>query len=342
MTLEKKDSNRIIETGFGFWNSKVLLTAVGFEVFTILGKKSMTGGELGKTLGFHPRGIWDFFDTLVALKFLSRIGDGENALYCNTEETAYFLDKNSPEYIGGILEMCNDRLYKFWGDLETTLKTGQAQNEVKHSQKCTFETLYADASLLEQFMSAMAGISRGNFTALTRKFDFSKYQTLCDLGGAKGILSCLVAKQYPSIECISFDLPAVEPIAKKFIATEGLSDRVKTAAGDFFNDPLPKVDVITMGMILHDWDLEKKKYLIKQAYEALTENGVLIAVENIIDDARRENAFGLMMSLNMLISFGDGFDFSGADFWLWCQEAGFKRYEVVHLSGACSAAIAYK
>jgi hypothetical protein len=137
-------------------------------------------------------------------------------------------------------------------------------------------------------------------------------------------------------------LPAVEPIASKAIAREGLSGRVQTASGDFFKDPLPKADVITMGMILHDWNLEKKKQLIKSAYAALPKGGAFIAVENLIDDQRRENAFGLLMSLNMLIEFGDAFDFSGADFWQWSKEAGFDRYEVLHLAGPCSAAIAYK
>ena len=134
------------------------------------------------------------------------------------------------------------------------------------------------------------------------------------------------------MKCISFDLPAVEPIARKTIAREGLSDRIQIAAGDFFPDPLPKADVITMGMILHDWNLEKKKHLIRAAYNALPQNGALIAVENIIDDERRENAFGLLMLLNMLIEFGDAFDFSGADFWGWCKEVGFKSYEVLHLA----------
>ena len=334
--------SRILDAGFGFWSSKVLLTAIELEVFTVLSGKSMTGEELGDKLGLHPRGIWDFFDTLVALRFLERNGNGREALYGNTAETAHYLDKNSPAYIGGIFEMCNARLYKFWNDLGPALKTGQAQNEIKHSQKPLFEVLYADLPRLEQFMGAMAGLSRGNFMALAEKFDFSKYRTLCDVGGATGLLSTLVAKRHPHIRCISFDLPTVEPIARKTIAREGFSDRIQTASGDFSSDPLPKADVITMGMILHDWNLEKKKHLIKAAYNALPENGAFIAVENIIDDERRENAFGLLMSLNMLIEFGDAFDFSGADFWNWCKEAGFKSYEVLHLAGPCSAAIAYK
>jgi 2-polyprenyl-3-methyl-5-hydroxy-6-metoxy-1,4-benzoquinol methylase len=336
------DPSHILDVGFSFFSSKVLLTAVKLEVFTQLGDRAMTAEELGNALNLHPRGIYDFFDALVALGFLDRDGNGAEGRYRNTKATATFLDKNQTRYIGGILEMSNDRLFRFWSDLEPALKTGQPQNEVRHSQKPMFETLYEEPSRLEQFIGAMTGISYGNFQAFAEKFDFSNYQTLCDVGGASGLLSRLVAKQHSHMHCTTFDLPQVEPIARKAVEQDGLSERVQIVSGDFFQDSLPKADVITMGMILHDWNLENKKHLIRLAYEALPENGAFVAIENLIDDARRHNAFGLMMSLNMLIEFGDAFDFTGADFWSWCQEAGFKRYEVVHLAGPCSAAIAYK
>ena len=341
MTKETQPT-QIIDIGFGFWQSKVLLTAIELEVFTMLGDKALTGEVLGRELGIHPRGIWDFFDTLVALGFLNRAGNGTTALYSNTEETRIYLDKNKDTYIGGILEMANDRLYRFWNDLGEALKTGKPQNEIKHSQKPMFEVLYEDMPRLQQFMGAMRGFSMGNFNAFVQKFDFSNYRTLCDVGGATGLLSSLVAKHHAHLQCITFDLPVVEPIAKMWIEKEQLTDRVQVVSGDFLKDALPKADIITMGMILHDWNLEKKKHLIRLAYEALPENGAFIAIENLIDDERRTNAFGLMMSLHMLIEFGDAFDFTGADFWSWCQEAGFKRYEVLHLQGPCSAAIAYK
>jgi 2-polyprenyl-3-methyl-5-hydroxy-6-metoxy-1,4-benzoquinol methylase len=333
---------KILETGIAFWPAKVLLTAVELDVFTTLGARSMSGAELRRVLGLHPRGIYDFFDTLVALGFLDRDGDGGSGKYRNTPGSAQFLDRNQPDYMGGMLEMLNARLFGYWNDLGEALKTGRPQNEVKHSQRPLFETLYSDPARLEQFMSAMRGISAPNFQALADRVDFTKYRTLCDVGGATGILSTLVAKRHPHMRCTSFDLPQVEPIAKRWIARDGVADRVTTASGDFLKDPLPRADVITMGMILHDWNLEKKQHLVRLAYEALPPGGAFIAVENLIDDARRENAFGLMMSLNMLIEFGDAFDFTGADFWNWCREAGFRRYEVVHLAGPCSAAIAYK
>jgi len=336
------DHSHIIQTGLGFWSSKTLLTAVEFELFTRLGTHPMTGEEIAAALSLHPRGIWDFLDGLVALGFLERDGDGPQALYRNTESTAVFLDKRSDRYIGGILEMASARLYGFWADLGEALRTGKPQNEVKRTGTSIFEEIYASSETLEEFLSAMKGLSQINFEAFAEKFNFSDYKTLCDVGGATGLLSTLVARRHPHMKCISYDLPVVEPVAKRAIHAAGLADRVATASGDFFKDALPKADVITMGMILHDWNLEKKMHLIKLAYDALPQGGAFVAIENLIDDARRENVFGLMMSLNMLIEFGDAFDFTGANFSEWCAEVGFRRMEVIPLTGPASAAIAYK
>jgi hypothetical protein len=333
---------RIMQVGMAFWPAKVLLSAVKAGVFTELGSGPKTGGEIERALGFDPRATADFLDTLVALKFLERDGDGEGGKYRNTEETAAFLDRNSQQFMGGFLEMANDRLYTYWGDLDEALKTGKPQNEIKRTGKAVFEELYSKPDRLEQFMDAMAGISCGNFMALANKFDFSKYKTLTDVGGATGLLSMCVAKNYPDIQCTTADLPAATGIAKRKIEQAGMSDNITAVPIDFFTDPIPPADVVTMGMILHDWNLENKMMLIRKAYEALPEGGAFIVVETIIDDARRENAFGLMMSLNMLIEFGEAFDYTGADFDKWCKQVGFKRTEVVHLEGPASAGIAYK
>ena len=333
---------RIMEVGMAFWPAKVLLSAVELGLFTELGANSMTGHELQGALQLHPRANPDFFDTLVALRFLDRDGNGPEARYRNTEETALFLDRHSPQFIGGFLEMANARLYRFWGDLTDALRTGSPQNEIKHTGASMFAELYSKPERLEQFMDAMSGISAGNFQALAEKFDFSRYRTVCDVGGATGLLSMLVAGKHPHLRCTSADLPAATLIAERKIASAGLADRISTKSLDFFAEPLPRADVITMGMILHDWNLEKKMHLVRAAYDALPLGGAFIVVENLIDDTRRENAFGLMMSLNMLIEFGDAFDFTGADFSRWCREVGFSRTEIIPLAGPASAGVAYK
>jgi len=168
--------------------------------------------------------------------------------------------------------------------------------------------------------------------------------SVTDVGGALALalLPRILATRHQHLSFKSFDLPQVAPHAQRQIDAAGMVDRIQVVEGDFFKDDLPKADVVTMGNILHDWNLEKKKVLITKAYDALPEGGAFTAIENSIDDARRENAFCLLMSLNMLIEFGDAFDYTGENFHEWCSEAGFLRFEFTNLSGPTSAAIAYK
>ena len=340
--MQETSPDHILQIGFGFGASKILLSAVELGVFSLLANGPKTGLELQNAMGLHPRGTYDFLDGLLALGLLQRDGTGEAGKYGNTPATARFLVKQSPQYIGGVLEMANARLYRFWADLTPALKTGKPQNEIKDTGKSMFAELYSDPARLEQFMNAMAGISMANFTAFAEKFDFSKYRTLADIGGATGQLSAIVAARHPHMQCRTCDLAEVRPIAERRLKERDLGGRVVTDTIDFFADEFPKADIITMGMILHDWNLEKKKMLIAKAYRALPPGGALVAVENLIDDDRRQNAFGLMMSLNMLIEFGDAFDFTGAQFTGWCKEQGFSRCEIIHLAGPASAAVAYK
>jgi len=334
--------DQILQIGMGFFASKTLLSAVELGVFTILADGPQTGEALEQALRLHPRATYDFLDGLVALGLLGRRGDGAEARYTNTPSTARFLDRGSPHYVGGILEMANARLYPFWADLTEALRTGKPQTEIKHNGKPVFEELYAEPARLEQFMDAMAGIGVLNFEAFAGKFDFSPFKSHVDIGGATGLLASKVQARHPHLSSASFDLPVVRPIAERHIKAAGLEGRVAAGEIDFFADEFPKADLITMGMILHDWNLANKKMLIAKAYRALPEGGAFVAIENIIDDARRENVFGLMMSLNMLIEFGEAFDFTGADFTAWCLEAGFSRCEILPLGGPASAAIAWK
>lgn len=334
----------IMKIGTGFWASKILLSAVKFQIFTTLAEKNtMSAIELKSFLGFNctDRNVYDYLDVLTTLGFLNREGLLENAKYSNSVDTNFFLDKKKPSYIGGILEMLNNRLYNFWGNLEEGLKTGLPQNEAKNGGNL-FEALYSDADRLKEFIHAMSGIQMGNFIAFSQAFDFSKYKTLVDVGGSAGLLSLMVAKHQAHMTCTTWDLPPVAPIANETIQQFQLGDRVKTAKGDFFNDAIPDADVVVMGNILHDWDEETKIMLMQKAYDALPTGGAFVAIEGIIDDERNKNVFGMMMSINMLIETGKGFDYTFADFNKWANKVGFKSTSLIPLAGPSSAAIAYK
>jgi SAM-dependent methyltransferase len=327
----------IMRLGLAFWGSKTLLSAVELNVFGTLSEDGpLDAEELRERLGLHPRSARDFFDALVALGMLDRT----NGRYSNTPETDLFLDPAKPTYMGGILEMANGRLYRFWGSLTEGLKTGQPQSEVKTGGEF-FETLYADPERLAQFTGAMTGLSRATGDAIAAKFPWRDYGSVIDIGCAQGAVPVAIATAHGHLTGGGFDLPPVAPIFNSYVSRFGFADRLSFTAGDFFADPLPSADVLIMGHILHDWDLDQKRLLLQKAYAALPKGGALIVYEAIIDDDRRENAFGLLMSLNMLIE-GLGFDYTGADCRGWMADAGFSESYVEHLVGPDSMVVGIK
>jgi hypothetical protein len=327
----------IMQLGLGFWASKTLLSAVELRLFAALSEAGpLDAEELRERLGLHPRSARDFFDALVALGMLDRT----NGRYSNTPETDLFLDPAKPTYMGGVLEMSNARLYTFWGSLTEGLRTGQPQSEVKTGGDF-FETLYADPEKLAQFTGAMTGLSRATGDAIAARFPWRDYGSVIDIGCAQGAVPVAIATVHDHLTGGGFDLPPVEPIFNSYVAQFGLADRLRFTPGNFFADPLPRADVLIMGHVLHDWDLDQKRLLLQKAYDALPAGGALIVYEAIIDDDRRVNAFGLLMSLNMLIE-GLGFDFTGADCRGWMADAGFSESYVEHLVGPDSMVVGIK
>ena len=336
--MSEPNIDAIMQVGLGFWASKTLLSAIEMEVFTELAPHSEDLETLRGRLGLHPRAARDFLDALVALGFLQRA----NGKYSNTPSTDKFLDKRKTTYVGGMLEMANRRLYPFWGNLTAALRTGELQNEAKGGGANFFRALYADPESLKGFLKAMTGISTGANRLIASKFPWKNYKTAVDVGTAQGDLMVQVAKANPHISGIGFDLAEVAPAFEEYIAANGLASRVRFQAGSFFEQDLPKADVLMMGHILHDWNLEEKKILLKKSLQAIPKGGALIVYDGIIDDDRSKNAFGLLMSLNMLIETPGGFDYTGADCMGWMKEAGFRETRVEHLLGPDSMVIGIK
>ncbi len=309
----------IMQLGMGFWASKTFLSAIELELFTELAKHPEDLDALRSRLGLHERGARDFLDALVGLGMLER----EAGVYRNSPQAELFLDKAKPSYIAGMLEMANHRLYGFWGGLTEALRTGDPQNETRHGQDPLFETLYADPARLKEFLSAMTGVSHGANVEIARAFSWADYSTVADVGTAQGDLVVQITEANDHLTGIGFDLPVVEPIFEEYAARSSASGRISFRGGDFFNDPLPSADVITMGHILHDWNLQDKRMLIGKAFDALPDGGALVIYEALIET-------------------DGGFDYTGADCQGWLSEAGFNTTRVEHLVGPDSMVIGIK
>ena len=327
----------LMRLGTGFWASKSFLSAVELGVFTVLARGPASLSTLERELGLSPRASRDFFDALVAMKVLDR----REGIYANMPEADLYLDRAKPTYIGGVLEMFSGRLYGFWSSLTEALKTGQLQNEAKTGGDF-FARMYANPDVLRVFLAAMTGLSASAAQAIAAKFDWSKHRSLVDVGAAQGMLPVTVCRAHDHLQGIGFDLPVVGPIFEEFVAANKLAERIRFVSGSFFENPIPEADVVVMGHILHDWNLEQKKFLLRKAYQSVRPDGVVIVYDAIIDDDRRENLFGLLMSLNMLIETEGGFDYTGADCAGWMREAGFSEVKVEHLVGPDSMVVGRK
>lgn len=333
----------IMRLGLAFTASRTLLSAVELDLFSTLAGNPKTSEEIRQALNLNQRAMPDFVDALVALKVLEREGSGGTALYSNTLEAAAFLVRGSPGYMGATFEFCAVSLYGFFDRLTDALRTGAPQNEARDGGD-VFEKLYEDDGKMAGFQNMLSAVGTPAHVKFAEVFDFSKYNSMVDIGGGLAQLSCAVAKNNPNVQCTTLDLVQIEEKVKKNVARnlQGLKQRVKVVSSDFFNDEFPSADVFTFSMVLHDFDLKTKKFLMRKAYDKLPEGGALVSIEMLIDDDHRTGLEALLMSLTMIVETKGGFDYSAKQFNEWATEIGFRQVRTIPLVHPIYAVVAYK
>jgi hypothetical protein len=328
---------RIFDIGAGFRASKVLLSAIELDVFTILSERPLDAVALMRRTGLHERGARDFFDALVALGMLERDADG---LYASAPEAAFYLDRQKPGYIGSLFEQYNSIGYGLWNSLTEALRTGSPQMGIAAARHCA--SLYTDPARLRTFVKSMTAGSLLPARAIAAQFPWARYRTFVDVGTAEGCLPVEVALAHSTLRGIGFDLPELREVFEDYVRKHGVADRLQFDGGNFFETALPTADVVVYGRILHNWDLDTKKMLLSKAYDALPRDGALIVHECLVPDDRRSGASGLLASLNMLLWTAGGGDFSGADCIQWMREAGFRNLRVEPLAAEQSMVVGEK
>jgi hypothetical protein len=327
--------DRIIELGYAFRAAKTLLSAVELGAFTLLAEQPLDAEALRQRLGVHQRGAADFFDALVSLGLLTRDAEGR---YTNAPDAELYLDRRKSTYVGGLLENLNAREYRVWAGLTAALQSGEPQTGFDTRRH--FRKLYSDPNRLKFFVKGMTGATLPVAQALARQFPWRDHKSVLDIGTAEGCLPTQIALAHSHIGGGGFDLSEVGPLFEEYVAAHGLAARLRFFAGDFFHDPLPPADVLVMGRVLHNWDLETKQMLLAKAHAALPPGGALIVYERFIDEERLIGAAGLLSSLNMLVMTKGGFDFTVSECISWMRVAGFRDMRCEPLADDHSMVIA--
>jgi hypothetical protein len=336
-SIETPIPDHILDVSYAFWKTKALLSAVELDLFSVLAEGPLDIQSLVDRLGLHGRGAHDFFDALVALGLLRRGADGR---YSNQPDTDFYLDRCKPTYLGDLLKHLNARHYMNWSLLTQALRTGVPQSGALGTG--SYPALYEDTATQQLFLNGMSAGSLIAAKTLAKKFPWSDFKTIIDVGTAQGCVPVELARVHPHLSGGGFDLPAIEPAFVSYVHKHGLSDRLRFYPGDFFADRLPEADVLVMGRILHNWDLPARKLLLDKAYAALPTDGALVVYDPLIDEPRSAVAHGLLSSLNMLIETKGGSEYTAADCTDWMQQAGFREICVESLGDMHTAVIGFK
>ena len=318
---EETSSERVAPDGVlhlanAFRGAKVLMSAVELGVFTELAGGPLSLETLRRHIDIHERGTRDFLDALAAMGLLVRDAHGR---YANTPEADRYLVEGSSSYIGGWFEHLGAHEYPNWHLLTKALQTGEPQI----ASDSLYSHLYMESDQVAAFARAMSGATVLVARELATAFRWRDYGTFVDVGSAEGCLPVEVARRHPHLVGVGFDLPPLREVFERNVSRNGLASRLRFQGGNFLSDELPEGDVLVLGRVLHNWNLKKKKLLLRKARAAVRPGGAVIVYERFINDSR-SNAAGLLASLNMLVMTSGGFDYSAADCIQWMAEAGFK------------------
>jgi ubiquinone/menaquinone biosynthesis C-methylase UbiE len=325
----------------GFWVFKTLAAADELGLFDqIARRKGVTSATLAEALGIAPRPAEMLLTGCAALGLLEK----RRGAYHNTPLAETYLVRGEPYYFGGMLAMANQRLYPAWGRLSDAIRRNAPTSWDPAKQANLFEG--SDPAMLAHFWEGMHSVSSSTGAALARAVDFKPFTRVLDVGGGSGAIDIQLCTRHRHLRATVYDLPHVVEIAATKIAAAGLSDRVGTAAGNFFTDPAYPAghDAIVMSLIMHDWSEADDRRILEKCYAALPRGGAVIICELLVNDEKTGPVPGAMMSLNMLVETEGGRNYTGAEYTRWLKDIGFRRIRTVRFAapGADAAVIGFK
>src|SRR5215470_1693327 len=321
----------LMELATSFWAFKTLAAATELDLFSRLsGTKGTTSVELAKTLGIPERPAEMLLTGCAALGLLKKKGPR----YVNSPLAERFLVRGLPQYFGGFVEMLDKRLYAGWGKLTEALHSNRPTTWDPSRQESLFDG--ADPVMLSHFWQAMHSISTSTGTVLARALDWKRFTRVLDVGGGSGALDIELCRRHRHLRATVYDLSHVVEIAAANVARAGLTARVQTVGGNFFEEAAypPGHDAILLSMIMHDWSEADDRRILGKCYAALPSGGAVLICELIVNEAKSGPAPAALMSLNMLIETSGGRNYTAGEYGAWLRDIGFRRIRTVPLAGA--------
>ncbi|KFZ76912.1 hypothetical protein ED92_40220 [Amycolatopsis sp. MJM2582] len=304
----------------GFRIAKVLAVALELEIFANLRDGgTTTAEEFSERYRIHRRPARMLLAACASLGLLDRV-DGR---YRNSAISEEFLVPGKRYYFGDLVRFTDRREYGAWDRLEWAIRNNRPTTWDPDSTEET-DLFSGDGAMLDMFWSMLSSGAMYTARSLAASFDFRPYDRLLDVGGAAGAFCIELCSHYSRLEATVYDLEFVCEGARKAISEAGLSDRIDTHAGDFFQQELPSgYDLMLLSNVLHDWGEGDNRKLLGKCHAALADGGTLLIAESFVNDDETGPVAGAISSLNMLIETTEGQNYTRAEYTAWLTEAGF-------------------
>jgi SAM-dependent methyltransferase len=321
--------NTIREFAASFQKSRILLSGFELDIFTNINETGSASNQIAYNLRLDEHACERLMNALVSLGFLTK----QNNLFFNTADSFIFLSKKSPEYIGGLMH--TSHLWNTWSHLTQVVKTGKSAHSTDINER--------GEEWLFPFINAMHDRATKQAPQQLANIDLSGIQSVLDIGGGSGAYSMEFVTMKPGIEATVFDLPNVVPITQQFIDKKGFTNRIKTHAGDYTTDDLPKgFDLVFLSAIIHSNPLAVNRDLIRKCFDALNKNGKIIIQDWIMNNDRTQPASGAVFAINMLVGTEAGDCFTEQEVTEMLNGAGFKNISRKEFETGLSQVVAQK
>ncbi len=335
MSGEKKlTTRRLNDTGLGFMNAATLLSAMELGLFDALSEGPLTLGEVARRTGLSEDRADKLVTACAAIDLVHRAGDKIS----NVEDCDRFLVRGKPTYFGDYLLHFAKESWSKWGRLTEYLKTTDTKGRGRYYEMS--DDPKASRALTEAGYTGSQGTAR----VLARRFDFSRYHHLLDIGGGSGVYSIEACRRYPGLRATVLDFPAVCVVTREFVEKTGMTDRIEVIPGDFAAAPFPTgADVALLCGNIHAYDSETAAQVVKKTFDILPHGGAMIICDYMLNDEKTGPAVAAFLSVAQAFQPGVGKVHTGADFRSYMEAAGFRVDRVEEfLEGSMGWATAVK
>ena len=321
---EMQPTEALVQMIVGTWVSRAIYVAAELGIADLLKDGPHSSEELATATGVDARSL---YRVLRALASVGVFLEGSPGYFELTPLAECLQSDRSDSLRAYALKFGQAWDWQPWGYVLESIKTGKPVFKNVFGMEI-FEYLAENPEAARIYNESMSSFSEKRSAAIMASYDFSSIRNLIEVGGGRGSLLASILNTNLTMKGVLFDLPHVIEAARQLIKAEGLLERCKLVAGNFFQSVPSGGDAYLLKHIIHDWGDEQAVAILRNCHHAMPDRGKLLVVEMVIPSGN-EPFFGKLLDLQVLVNYQGGCERTEAEYQVLFETAGFSLTKIV-------------